>query len=53
MTDLLKKLLAIAGLVFGLFALLSAAGAGFSAPSWVLPLGACCTAGAVVLLVFA
>lgn len=52
MHELLKKILAIAGLLFGLFWLLSAMVSGFTAPDWVGPLGLSCTAGAVVLLAF-
>lgn len=52
MVDLIKKILAIAGLVFGLFWLLATLASGFSAPDWVAPLGLSCTAGAVVLMVF-
>ena len=52
MRDLLKKACAIAGLVLGLVALLSAVASGFSAPHWVLPAAVVALAGAVALVVF-
>lgn len=52
MADLLKKILAIAGLLLGLIWLLSVAGAGFTCPDWVGPAGLACTAGAVCMILF-
>ena len=52
MADLLKKILTAAGLLLLLIWLLSVSGAGFTAPDWVGPAGAACTAGAVFMIVF-
>lgn len=40
---------AVGGLLFSLVDLLAKAGAGWSAPAWVLPAGVVCLAGAFLL----
>ncbi len=49
---MIKTVLAIAGLVLFLVAVLAALVTGFSAAAWVIPVAGACTAGAVTLELF-
>lgn len=49
---MLRKLLAIGGLLLVLVWFLSTLGHGFSCPAWVPAAGCSCVAGAVFMLVF-